>query len=342
MQSIRIVHLSITTKIISLFLTALIILSFVPIVLCEIALVCNVLENRNVIGSFFAFLCLGFILIFGLIVCYKILNCTFKKYLISCTGVQVQSLFKKQYAPWTAFTQVSVESIFIVKSDKKIENKVVCFVPKKAFGNSRRNRDFGIICIKYDEKILSSLQSLCPLEISDHSDFSGGEIEQIEISDLLFYRTAEEKCDATIDFVGHVSADCVKIFNKTILKQNLIQLSVIFLTIIILSISVNWYMILFLLPFTLTGLSIMGTEQSELLPHRIRIDVDSKKIIYNFQEMKRVHSFKEVKKVIDYGFCYHFVFKKSDPYFVCQKSLITQGNLEKFEALFKEKIVRRF
>ena len=341
METIRIVRFGITTKIISLFLTMLIIFSFVPIVLCEVVLVRNILTNSNEAGSFVAFLCLCFVLFAELILCYKILNRAFEKYFISSTGVQIKHLFKKQFAPWTAFRQVSIESISVIKlNEKETENKIICFVPKQPLGNSKRNRCLSAVCIKYDEGILSSLQSLCPFEISNHTDFTGDLIEQTELSDLSLYCT-EEKCDTAIDFVGHVSVDCIRMFNKTIIKQNLIPLSAIFLSIILSSILFNWYILLFLIPFTLVGLSNLKVEQNELLPHRIRIDVESKKIIYNFQKMKRVHPFEEVKKVIDYGFCYHFVFKRSDPYFVCQKSLLTQGSLEEFEALFEDKIVRR-
>ena len=50
-----------------------------------------------------------------------------------------------------------------------------------------------------------------------------------------------------------------------------------------------------------------------------------------------------VKRVVDYGEWYDFVFYYSDRdlYFVCQKSLLTKGTLEEFEALFEGKIVRK-
>ena len=47
-----------------------------------------------------------------------------------------------------------------------------------------------------------------------------------------------------------------------------------------------------------------------------------------------------VTRVLDYGEWYYllFEFDSRDIYFVCQKSLLTKGSLEEFEALFEGKI----
>lgn len=49
-----------------------------------------------------------------------------------------------------------------------------------------------------------------------------------------------------------------------------------------------------------------------------------------------------VKCVKDYGEWYHFEFNFSDRdmYFVCQKSLLTEGSIEEFESLFADKLMR--
>ena len=51
----------------------------------------------------------------------------------------------------------------------------------------------------------------------------------------------------------------------------------------------------------------------------------------------------DVKKIIDYGEFYDFVFTFSarDIYFVCQKDLLVCGTIEEFESLFEGKIERR-
>ena len=48
----------------------------------------------------------------------------------------------------------------------------------------------------------------------------------------------------------------------------------------------------------------------------------------------------EVKRVYDYRCWYYLEIDFGDPYFICQKDLLTEGTLEEFEALFEGKIVR--
>ena len=45
----------------------------------------------------------------------------------------------------------------------------------------------------------------------------------------------------------------------------------------------------------------------------------------------------------DYGECYYFKFNfgERDRFFVCQKSLLTEGTIEEFEELFEDVIVRK-
>ena len=55
-------------------------------------------------------------------------------------------------------------------------------------------------------------------------------------------------------------------------------------------------------------------------------------------------SINSVTRVLDYGEWYYllFEFDSRDIYFVCQKSLLTKGSLEEFEALFEGKIEKRY
>ena len=52
----------------------------------------------------------------------------------------------------------------------------------------------------------------------------------------------------------------------------------------------------------------------------------------------------KVKKVIDVGEWYYVVFKGGslNSAFVCQKNLLKQGTLDEFEALFEDKIIRKY
>ncbi len=79
-----------------------------------------------------------------------------------------------------------------------------------------------------------------------------------------------------------------------------------------------------------------------VIPKRIYI-MDNKMVCIadNFTENRSVEL---VKKIYDYGEFYFisFYFGKISCYFICQKSLLTQGTIEDFEKLFDGKIVRKY
>lgn len=82
-------------------------------------------------------------------------------------------------------------------------------------------------------------------------------------------------------------------------------------------------------------------EKLSLIPKRIYTDKESITCVTEkCLESKYIGDEKVVK---DHGEFYEIVYpvgKVSDK-FICQKSLLTQGTLEEFEALFKGKIVRK-
>ena len=84
--------------------------------------------------------------------------------------------------------------------------------------------------------------------------------------------------------------------------------------------------------------------RSAFVPNRIFIDKTEMTVVHQCDKMERFHMMSSVKKIVDYGEWYHFVFFYSDrdDYFVCQKSLLTKGSLEEFEAMFEGKIIRKF
>lgn len=85
------------------------------------------------------------------------------------------------------------------------------------------------------------------------------------------------------------------------------------------------------------------TGQRIFMPKRIFLNLDEGTIVHECEKMERFHMIDDVKKIIDYGEFYDFVFTFSarDIYFICQKDLLVCGTIEEFESLFEGKIERR-
>ena len=103
----------------------------------------------------------------------------------------------------------------------------------------------------------------------------------------------------------------------------------------------------FLIVFATMAICILippgKNAQKIFMPKRIYVDLEEGTIIHICEKMERFHMISSVESVIDYGEWYDFVFQFEDRdlYFVCQKSLLTEGTLEEFESLFEGKIERR-
>lgn len=82
-------------------------------------------------------------------------------------------------------------------------------------------------------------------------------------------------------------------------------------------------------------------EKLAMLPKRIYIEEDH--IVCIAEKYSESKLIQDVKRVIDHGEFYElsFPFGKFSEKFMCQKSLLSKGTLEEFEALFEGKIVRR-
>ena len=82
-------------------------------------------------------------------------------------------------------------------------------------------------------------------------------------------------------------------------------------------------------------------KKESYLPYRIFTDEEYVVCITKKNEEYRL--IKDVKLVYDYGEWYEitFPFGKKSSNFIYQKSLLTKGTLEEFEALFEGKIVRK-
>ena len=83
--------------------------------------------------------------------------------------------------------------------------------------------------------------------------------------------------------------------------------------------------------------------QNFIMPKKVYVDLRDEMVVCVSTLKERFHGIDSVCKVIDYGEWYHFkfAFGGGDPVFVCQKSLLTEGTIQEFEALFEDIIVRK-
>jgi len=85
-----------------------------------------------------------------------------------------------------------------------------------------------------------------------------------------------------------------------------------------------------------------GKKEVKNLVSPAFVQISESKIHYKLPSEEELFDISEVKKVIDYGEFYMIKF-----YFnagrrcPCQKDLITQGTIEQFEEIFKDKLVRK-
>ena len=148
-----------------------------------------------------------------------------------------------------------------------------------------------------------------------------------------------------IEFYGEISGNSRKFLFCMQRKYMVVATSitaVIFLIPTILA-SIYWDVLalLFIIPLALmVGFSFVPYDN--YVPKKIFIDTEEETIVHISNQGERFHTLSSVKSVKDYGEWYHFEFNYSDRdlYFVCQKSLLTQGSIEDFEALFVDKIIK--
>ena len=99
--------------------------------------------------------------------------------------------------------------------------------------------------------------------------------------------------------------------------------------------------LLFIIPLAMM-VAFSFIHYDNCVPNRIFIDTEEETIVHCSKQGERFHMLSSVKCVKDYGEWYHFefIFSDRDMYFVCQKTLLTQGNIEEFEGLFTDKLIR--
>ena len=154
-----------------------------------------------------------------------------------------------------------------------------------------------------------------------------------------------------IEFKGPLTGEAEKFLLKKqvqILSRAMIIVAILFGTPIIVSaIFIDLAILLFLTPIVLmlafSFITPGKNNQKTFMPKRVFIDLEENMIVHQCEKMERFHNLDSVKRVFDYGDWYYFKFDYAnrDMYFVCQKDLISQGTIDEFEELFKDKIERK-
>ena len=152
-----------------------------------------------------------------------------------------------------------------------------------------------------------------------------------------------------IEFKGEITGRCKKFLMAKQIKIQTTATSITIALFLIPLILVAYYWnviaLIFLIPLALLlvfSLMPPGKNAQKLfIPKRVYIDTTEETIVNECEKMERFRMLNSVKEILDYGEWYYFIFnyEDRDPYFICQKDLLTQGTLEEFEALFEGKIV---
>lgn len=152
-----------------------------------------------------------------------------------------------------------------------------------------------------------------------------------------------------IKFKGDMSEKCKKQMLSRNQKSIVLVFSIISLIIsipfIILSITSHWIYIV-CIPGLVLGVMLISRSPSEkdqnlIIPSEVIIK--GEKIISKSDKFEHVRLISDVKQVIDEKEWYRLVFYYSsrNQYFVCKKKLLVEGTIEEFEALFKNKLIRK-
>lgn len=152
-----------------------------------------------------------------------------------------------------------------------------------------------------------------------------------------------------IAFTGKMSEKCQDyVFKYEGMGTRIIALVfslVLSIPVIILSIKDDWIWSICIIPLILlvilSGIRPSKKDYSLAIPDRITIE--NGELISKSDKFEISTTMSRVKKVIDFGEWYHI--QLSYPLwsskFVCEKRLLTDGTLKDFEALFKNKLIRK-
>ena len=129
----------------------------------------------------------------------------------------------------------------------------------------------------------------------------------------------------------------IVLFSALVVLVPIASISFAYNAMIRLEISLSVFAVLFILTF----LPVSKKKKRENTPYKIYTSGES--IICVKKIQKVAHFIEDVVKVIDYGEFYYltFPFGQISHDYVCQKSLLSKGTLEEFEALFEGKKEKR-
>ena len=152
-----------------------------------------------------------------------------------------------------------------------------------------------------------------------------------------------------IEFTGQISGQCKKFILKRQVRNQTIASAISCLLaapfVIAMSVYIDKLFSIFFIPlFMLISFSLIkpsNKTQKTFLPIRVYIDLEEEIVVRVTENNKVDLSLSSVKRIEDYGDWYYFVFNydSRDPYFICQKELLSLGTIEEFERLFEGKII---
>ncbi|MBQ7374139.1 MAG: hypothetical protein IJW64_06255 [Clostridia bacterium] len=151
-----------------------------------------------------------------------------------------------------------------------------------------------------------------------------------------------------IKFNGKINGECLKFISKKHKAfYNVLAIIVVFIIFVIPTVIFSilyslWLLfILFLSPFFIFVFSRVDNDLSVLLP--IKVEISEVLIEMENKTSKKTRLLSDIKNVIDYGKWYIIQFYKpqKDRYFICQKDLLVEGNIEDFERLLNGKFIRK-
>ncbi len=154
--------------------------------------------------------------------------------------------------------------------------------------------------------------------------------------------------NSMIVFEGPMSGEC----RKYLLRRNakisfiggLITSIIFIIPTVILALKVDLILLFFLfvlIPFPfLVALRPREIYYPIIFPSKITIDTQTREMTIQSSQFCAESSIDEVVKVMDKGEWYLICVESNDRQFVCQKDLLTNGTLDEFEEIFRDKIIK--
>ena len=151
-----------------------------------------------------------------------------------------------------------------------------------------------------------------------------------------------------VTFAGQISGKCkegvlrrgAKIsFISGLITSILFAIPTVVLALKIALIILLFFLVLIPFPF-LAAIPPKEKYYPMIFPSKITIDPQTGTMTTQSSQFYAESSIAEVVKVLDKGEWYHIYVKGKEGRFICQKDLLTNGSLDEFEEIFKDKIIK--